>query len=169
MSDTTGREQVIEATQRAVMSDRNADYAPPEENFQRIADLWNLYLEGRGEVTPYDTAIMMVLVKVARIQASPHLLDHLVDIAGYAACAADVIPAAPGAAPEEPEEEEEAEEPDTGWRLDSRGIYEGKPGDIYTDGERFRMQFDEGGRVDFDSKGSLLRAQQANVLQLTAS
>jgi len=169
MSDTTGREQVIEATQRAVMADRNADYAPPEENFQRIADLWNLYLEGRGEVTPYDTAIMMVLEKVARIQASPHLLDHLVDIAGYAACAADVIPAAPGAAPEEPEEEEEAEEPDTGWRLDSRGIYEGKPGDIYTDGERFRMQFDEGGRVDFDSKGSLLRAQQANVLQLTAS
>ena len=167
MSDTTGREQVIEATQRAVMADRNADYAPPEENFQRIADLWNLYLEGKGEVTPYDTAIMMVLVKVARIQASPHLLDHLVDIAGYAACAADVIPAAPGAASEEPEEE--AEEPDTGWRLDSRGIYEGKPGDVYTDGERFRMQFDEGGRVDFDSKGSLLRAQQANVLQLTAS
>lgn len=166
--DMTGREQVIEATRRAVMADRNADYAPPEENFQRIADLWNLYLEGRGEVTPYDTAIMMVLVKVARIQASPHLVDHLVDIAGYAACAADVIPAAPGAAPEEPEEEE-AEEPDTGWRLDSRGIYEGKPGDIYSDGERFRMQFDEGGRVDFDSKGSLLRAQQANVLQVTAS
>ncbi len=166
--DMTGREQVIEATQRAVMADRNTDYAPPEENFQRIADLWNLYLEGRGEVTPYDTAIMMVLVKVARIQASPHLMDHLVDIAGYAACAADVIPGAPGAAPEEPEEEE-PEEPDTGWRLDSRGVYEGKPGDVYTDGERFRMQFDEGGRVDFDSKGSMLRAQQANVLQLTAS
>lgn len=166
--DMTGREQVIEATRRAVMADRNADYAPPEQNFQRIADLWNVYLEGKGEVTPYDTAIMMVLVKVARIQASPHLLDHLVDIAGYAACAADVIPGAPGAAPEEPEEEE-AEEPDTGWRLDSRGVYEGKPGDIYSDGERFRMQFDEGGRVDFDSKGSLLRAQQANVLQVMAS
>ena len=165
--DMTGREQVIKAPLRAVMADRNADYAPPEQNFQRIADLWNVYLEGKGEVTPYDTAIMMVLVKVARIQASPHLLDHLVDIAGYAACAADVIPGAPGAAPEEPEEE--PEEPDTGWRLDSRGVYEGKPGDIYSDGERFRMQFDEGGRVDFDSKGSLLRAQQANVLQLTAS
>lgn len=168
--DMTGREQVIEATRRAVMADRNADYAPPEENFQRIADLWNLYLEGKGEVTPYDTAIMMVLVKVARIQASPHLVDHLVDIAGYAACAADVIPGAPGAAAEEePEEEEEAEEPDTGWYLDSRGVYEGKPGDIYSDGERFRLQFDEGGRVDFDSKGSLLRAQQANVLQVMAS
>lgn len=166
--DMTGREQVIKAALRAVMADRNADYAPPEQNFQRIADLWNVYLEGKGEVTPYDTAIMMVLVKVARIQASPHLLDHLVDIAGYAACAADVIPGAPGAAPEEPEEEE-AEEPDTGWRLDSRGVYEGKPGDIYSDGERFRMQFDEGGRVDFDSKGSLLRAQQANVLQVMAS
>ena len=37
-------------TQRAVMADRNADYAPPEENFQRIADLWNLYLEGKGDL-----------------------------------------------------------------------------------------------------------------------
>lgn len=168
--DVTGREQVIEATRRAVMADRNADYAPPEENFQRIADLWNLYLEGKGEVTPYDTAIMMVLVKVARVQASPHLVDHLVDIAGYAACAADVIPGSPDATPEpEPEPEAEPEGSGTGWYLDSRGTYEGKPGEIYSDGERFRMQFDEGGRVDFDSKGSMLRAQQANVLRVTAS
>jgi hypothetical protein len=26
---------------------------------------------------------------------SPHLVDHLVDVAGYAACAADVLPDAP--------------------------------------------------------------------------
>lgn len=77
------------------MSDRNADYAPPEVNFQRIADLWNTYLDGRNEVTPYDTAMMMVLVKVARSIASPHLIDHLVDTAGYAACAADVLPGRP--------------------------------------------------------------------------
>ena len=92
MSEVTGRERVLRETEKAVMADRNADYAPPEENFRRIADLWNLYLEGKSEITPYDTAIMMVLVKVARIQASPHLLDHLVDIAGYAACAGDVLP-----------------------------------------------------------------------------
>jgi len=87
-----GRQEVIRQVEAAVMSDRNADYAPPEENFQRIADLWNIYLDGRCGLTPYDTAIMMVLVKVARSMASPHLIDHLVDIAGYAACAADVMP-----------------------------------------------------------------------------
>ena len=90
-----GRQDVIAAVEQAVMQDRNADYAPPEQNFQRIADLWNVYLEGCDYVTPYDTAIMMVLVKVARTQASPHLVDHLVDIAGYAACAADVLPERP--------------------------------------------------------------------------
>jgi hypothetical protein len=92
MSEVSGRERVLRETELAVMQDRNRDYAPPEDNFRRIADLWTLYLEGRSVVTPYDTAIMMILVKVARVQQSPHLLDHLVDIAGYAACAGDVLP-----------------------------------------------------------------------------
>ena len=61
----SGRQKVLCATEQAVMTDRNADYDPPEDNFRRIADLWNVYLEGKTEVTPYDTAIMMVLVKVA--------------------------------------------------------------------------------------------------------
>lgn len=85
------RQEVIRQATQAVMSDRNTDYDPPEVNFQRIADLWNTYLDG-SDLTPYDTAIMMILVKVARCQASPHLIDHLVDIAGYAACAGDVLP-----------------------------------------------------------------------------
>jgi hypothetical protein len=89
---SSSRQEVIDLVTQAVLSDRNQDYAPPEQNFRRIADLWNTYLDGRSVVTPYDTSIMMVLVKVARIIQSPHLVDHLVDIAGYAACAADVMP-----------------------------------------------------------------------------
>lgn len=85
-----GRKEVLDQVTQAVMSDRNRDYAPPEDNFARIADLWSTYLD--TEITPYDTAIMMVLLKVARAIHSPHLLDHVVDIAGYAACAADVLP-----------------------------------------------------------------------------
>ena len=131
-----GRKAVIEAATQAVMSDRNADYAPPEENFRRIADLWNVYLEGRSEVTPYDTAIMMVLVKVARIQASPHLVDHLVDIAGYAACAGDVMPARPQV--EEPvPEPEPVPEMSESERVDAEGVpatYEGAPGLYVSDG-----------------------------------
>ena len=96
-----GRKEVIRQAEQAVMADRNNIYASPEQNFQRIADLWNTYLEGKSEVTPYDTSIMMVLVKVARAIQSPHLIDHLVDAAGYAACAADVMPEAPETEPEE--------------------------------------------------------------------
>jgi hypothetical protein len=88
-----GRQTVIDEVTQAVMADRNLDYAPPEDNFARIADLWTTYLG--HEISPYDTAIMMVLLKVARAMHSPHLLDHLVDGAGYFACAADVMPLAP--------------------------------------------------------------------------
>jgi hypothetical protein len=92
MSELSGRQKVLCATEQAVMADRNRDYAPPEENFGRIADLMNIYLEGRDEVTPYDVAMLMILTKVARAMESPWVLDHLVDICGYAACAGDVIP-----------------------------------------------------------------------------
>ena len=132
---STGREAVIQATERAVMSDRNADYAPPEENFRRIADLWNLYLEGRSTITPYDTAIMMVLVKVARIQQSPHLIDHLIDIAGYAACAGDVMPSAPEAAAAVAERDH---------RLVT---YEGKGAKLYTVDGGYEFLFTDGGKT----------------------
>ena len=139
------RQNVIRQVEKAVMSDRNQDYAPPEQNFQRIADLWNVYLEGKTEVTPYDTAMLMVLVKVARSMASPHLIDHLVDIAGYAACAgdvmppvpdgptfagdlvsADVLPAAPDAAM--PAEVKESVATDGGLPGDVEAVYEGVSG-----------------------------------------
>ena len=112
------------------MSDRNQDYAPPEQNFQRIADLWNVYLEGKTEVTPYDTSVMMVLVKVARSMASPHLLDHLVDIAGYAACAGDVMPDAPGAVTAVPAEVKASVATDGGLPGDVEASYEGVEGFI---------------------------------------
>ena len=128
------RQEVLRQVEVAVMSDRNQDYAPPEQNFQRIADLWNVYLDGRSEVTPNDTSVMMVLVKVARAMASPHLIDHLVDIAGYAACAGDVMPDAPqqelplDAAPV-------AVSPATdGGEYDDRvASYEGSPGFVRND------------------------------------
>ena len=91
----TSRDHVLTEARQAVMKDRNAEYAPPEQNFQRIADLWNTYLENRT-IAPFDVAIMCGLIKVARCISSPHQVDHLVDLAGYAACAGDVMPVPPG-------------------------------------------------------------------------
>ena len=79
----------IEATK-----DRGLNYGKPEDNFQRIADLWNTYIAGKRDpmegITPLDVANLMVLMKVARLQNSPGHLDSWVDIAGYAACGAEI-------------------------------------------------------------------------------
>lgn len=147
---TTGRERVLRATERAVMADRHDLYAPPELNFKRIADLWTLYLEGRSEITPYDTAIMMVLVKVARLQTSPHVEDHLVDIAGYAACAADVMPNEP---------QESADAVDAG----RPGTYEGRAGTLHVSEDNpdmWTFLFEAGGKMVLHSSTALAAMEQ---------
>lgn len=63
-------------------------YGKPEANFERIAALWSAFL-GR-QITATDVAAMMTLLKVARLAETPKHLDSWVDIAGYAACGAEV-------------------------------------------------------------------------------
>lgn len=72
-----------------VLGARRKAYGTPENNFGRIASLWNVYLDqkpdGRGTIGPQDVALMMILMKVARLMESPDHRDSLVDLAGYAA------------------------------------------------------------------------------------
>jgi len=69
---------------------RAADYGDKTLNHERIAYLWNAWLtESTGgeytiELHAYDVAMMMLLVKVARLMHSPGHQDSHVDIAGYA-------------------------------------------------------------------------------------
>jgi len=68
--------------------DRAEAYGHPYDNHQRIANLWNAFLDGRrtkGPLSPADVALMMVLLKVARHQHAPKR-DNLVDVCGYARC-----------------------------------------------------------------------------------
>ena len=54
-----------------------------EDTFPRIAKLWG--------TTPLDVCVKMMLLKIGRVQAGQSVEDSLVDIAGYAACAAEYI------------------------------------------------------------------------------
>ena len=72
-----------------VCKDRNSKYGEPEDNFKRIAALWNVYLE-QTNITPDKVAMMLMLLKVARQMHNPRVDDNYDDIAGYAACAAEV-------------------------------------------------------------------------------
>lgn len=65
---------------RLVDGDRNEKYGPPEENLQRIADMWSGYLS--IPVTAEDVALMMVLVKISRSRAG-YSRDNAVDGVAY--------------------------------------------------------------------------------------
>lgn len=88
----SGRAQVLDAAKAAVTQDRQASYGPPEESFERIARLWSAYLG--WTLQPSDVALMMALLKVARVQGNPAHRDNYVDLAGYAACGAEIAQAA---------------------------------------------------------------------------
>lgn len=91
----TERERLLEEAREAVMG-RGAAYGEPEDSFANITTLWNDYLRGTDEDPPYrelaleDVAIMLMLLKVARLMRSPMHRDSVVDIAGYAACLAEI-------------------------------------------------------------------------------
>jgi len=89
------RTEALDAAKAAVAARRA--YGPPEQNFARIAALWSAYLVGKAPgtdaaqpVTAIDVAAMMALMKIARIEETPSHEDSWVDLAGYAACGAEV-------------------------------------------------------------------------------
>lgn len=79
---------------KATVADRGVAYGGVEDNFARIARLWQTHFLNKAgavvEITPDDVAQMMVLMKVARLENQPNHLDSWTDIAGYAACGAEI-------------------------------------------------------------------------------
>jgi Domain of unknown function (DUF6378) len=89
----TVRAAVLDEAKRITATDRNSSYGEPEDNFQRIADFWNVWLQGTLKddlaLTKGDVAALMILVKMAREMNAP-TPDNKIDLAGYAACWAEV-------------------------------------------------------------------------------
>ena len=75
------RKQILDEATRIVCAGR--DYGTPEDNFGIIAALWTVYLD--APVSSQDVAVMMLLLKVARIKTGAAKSDNWIDIAGYAA------------------------------------------------------------------------------------
>lgn len=88
MVKNTIREALLNKAVRCVCGDREQDYGTPEDNFQRIADLWTAYTG--YTLTAVDVAMMMALLKIARIR-NGGTEDSFVDLAGYAACGGEII------------------------------------------------------------------------------
>ena len=82
------RSEVLQTAEKMVTGQREQDYGTPENNFERIAGLWSVYLG--FDISAVDVAMMMALLKIARIAAGSDKEDSFVDLAGYAACAAEI-------------------------------------------------------------------------------
>lgn len=81
------RTEILKKAESIVNGDRDQTYGQPENNFSMIAELWSAY---KGvSFTAVDVGMMMSLLKIARIRSNPEQGDSFIDLAGYAACAAE--------------------------------------------------------------------------------
>ena len=91
------RKETLDAAMQAVCTNRENQYGPPEDTFAVIAEYWEVYLRtkcvGIGSdvcLCADDVAAMMALLKMGRITCGRTHDDNFVDLAGYAACAAEL-------------------------------------------------------------------------------
>jgi len=87
-SPGTKRKEVLDTAQSLIDGDRAAAYGDALENHQRIAAGWSVIL-GK-EVKPHQAALCMAWVKIARLVVSEDHADSYVDLAAYAALAAEI-------------------------------------------------------------------------------
>lgn len=84
----TTREKVLNEARECVSGQRQLDYGTPEDNFSIIANLWSAYTG--SSISALDVAMMMALLKIGRIKNGGGSGDSFVDLAGYAACGAEI-------------------------------------------------------------------------------
>jgi|TARA_R110001632_G_scaffold198958_5_gene321330 hypothetical protein len=82
------RATILDTAKQYVTNDRQNTHGKPEDSFSRIADYWSAYL--KEEITPKDVAIMMTLLKIARIDANASNVDNWIDACGYLACGGEI-------------------------------------------------------------------------------
>jgi len=82
------REEILQTAIDLTMHDRNEQNGDPLENHQRIAKIWSVILG--IEVEPYQVALCMAGMKLARLAFNP-LEDSFIDGAAYLAIAGEIV------------------------------------------------------------------------------
>ena len=85
-SQGSPREQLLAIAAGAVLKQRNHSYGAPEDAFNRIARLWTALHPDRKPFKKHEVALMIAMLKVARLMENPVHRDSWADMAGYAAC-----------------------------------------------------------------------------------
>jgi len=82
------RADILDTAKQYVTQDRQNTHGKPEDSFSRIADYWSVYLQ--REITSKDVAIMMTMLKIARLDKNPSNADNWIDACGYLACGGEI-------------------------------------------------------------------------------
>jgi hypothetical protein len=90
------RAEILVTAEGHVTKDRAARHGEAENSFATIAAYWTTHLRARGiiaegqGVDAVDAALMLGLLKVARVANNPAHPDNWIDLAGYAACGGEL-------------------------------------------------------------------------------
>ena len=95
------RDEFLEQARICVCGEREQDYGSTEDNFETVGLLWTIYLRAAHPgireylksnigLSRKDVAMMMSLLKIARAAVGDNP-DNFVDLAGYAACAGEIV------------------------------------------------------------------------------
>ena len=83
------RSRILQQAEICICGEREQDYGSPETNFAIIAEMWSAYTGTK--ITPLDVAMMMCLLKIARIKNGGGSRDSFVDLCGYGACGGEIF------------------------------------------------------------------------------
>ena len=82
------RSQILDTAKQIITKDRQATHGDAENSFDTIAKYWSVHLD--IPITKEDVAVMMALLKLARIKTNPTHIDNWVDGVGYFACGGEI-------------------------------------------------------------------------------
>lgn len=88
------RTKFLQEVDGIINNDRAKAYGTAENSFTNIANLWNAYLQAKNisvYLNALDVALMMDLMKTARLATNLLHKDSWIDKAGYSACGGGIV------------------------------------------------------------------------------
>ena len=82
------RSEILDTAKEYVTKDRADTHGDAESNFGLIGAYWSAHLN--RNISAHDVAVMMTLMKLARMKSNPAHVDSAVDAAGYSALAGEI-------------------------------------------------------------------------------
>ena len=82
------REEFLDTAKKYISGPRADAYGSPQDNFGVTAEMWSAYKGIPFSAT--DVALMMILLKAARLGHNADSFDSWTDIAGYAALGGEI-------------------------------------------------------------------------------